>query len=107
MHGGAPRQGRAELQTPGLCAGTRDARYSGQKQELGPPRPCSWLHLRTHLIPGVGQTGQPQLGDELGRGVELCGTGEAAVLPRLSSAPPMLMVIFFSLSHLLFLLIVI
>lgn len=32
------------------------------------PWTCSWLHLRTHLIPGVGQTGQPQLGDELGGG---------------------------------------
>lgn len=62
------------------------------------PRPCSWLHPRTHLIPGVGQTGQPQLGDELREGVESGGTGEAAVLPCLSSAPPTLMVIFFSLS---------
>ena len=42
--------------------------------------------------------GQPQLGDELREGVELGGTGEAAVLPCLSSPPPMLMVIFFSLS---------
>ena len=62
------------------------------------PRPCSWLHPKTHLIPGVGQTGQPQLGDELREGVESGGTGEAAVLPCLNSAPPPLMVIFFSLS---------
>ena len=62
------------------------------------PRPCSWLHLRTHLIPGVGQTAPPELGDELREEVGSGGTGEVALLPCLSSAPPMRMVIFFSLT---------
>lgn len=71
VHRGVPRRGgQASDPRPVLALG---ASLFRPKRELGPPGPsCSWLHLRTpHLIPGVGQTGQPQLGDELGGGVEL------------------------------------
>ena len=60
--------------------------------------------LKDASHPWGGADWPPQLGDELREGVESGGTGEAALLPCLSSAPPMRMVIFFCLSHLLFLL---
>lgn len=96
---GCTEAGAGRARTPGLCAGTREAR-SGQKRSWG-------LLALTLLLATLEDTSHPWGGaDRSASGWEMSsegkwncvGLGEAAVLPCLSSALPMLMVIFFSLS---------
>ena len=51
---GCAEEEGAELQTPGLCAGTREAHCSGQKRELGPPGPDPALGYTQGRISSLG-----------------------------------------------------